>query len=169
MKPCLAQVLRTLMACAAALSTTAPLAADRDAPSRDPMQPPAVTTPAPTASAAARQAPHPDAAVIPRHLMVIDGRRWVIERGQRLGVGDRLGDARIERIGDGVVWLRDARGLREMSFYRGVTKRTVAERDAAARPPVGATEPAPIGRSRPAARRRIAAAVAPIPSEPRTP
>jgi hypothetical protein len=137
---------------------------------RDPMQPPAIsTTPAVAASRGVRDPAQLGTTPWPRHLMVIDGRRWVIERGQRLGVGDKLGDARIERIGDGVVWLRDARGLREMSFYAGVSKRTVAERDEAAHPPARTSGPATTERTRPAARRRVAAAVAPLPSEPRTP
>ena len=90
---------------------------------RDPMQAPsapAATRPDVGAFDAAASESK-DAAV--RHLMVIDGRRYVIEGGQRLSVGDRLGDARIERIDDGAVWLRDARGVRQVSLFGGIVKR----------------------------------------------
>jgi hypothetical protein len=69
-----------------------------------------------------------------RHLMVINGRRYIIEGGQRLGVGDRLGEARIERIDDGVVWLRDARGLRQVSLFGGIVKRPASETEATTAP-----------------------------------
>jgi hypothetical protein len=114
----------------AALHAAAFAAGEGSTAIRDPMQ-------APAAHAAARPDPavvtapteSPDALV--RHLMVIDGRRFVIEGGQRLGVGDRLGDARIERIDDGAVWLRDARGVRQVSLFGGIAKRPALDGDAA--------------------------------------
>ncbi len=90
---------------------------------RDPMQAPPV--PAAARSDANQAATAAESSV--RHLMVIHGRRYIIEGGQRLGVGDRLGEARIERIDDGVVWLRDARGLRQVSLFGGIVKRPTSE------------------------------------------
>lgn len=93
---------------------------------RDPMQAPSV----PTAARSDPQTSSATAESAVRHLMVINGRRYIIEGGQRLGVGDRLGEARIERIDDGVVWLRDARGLRQVSLFGGIVKRPTSETEA---------------------------------------
>lgn len=105
-------------------------AADGVAPMRDPMRPPA-----------AAQAPATDAAVAaaavevtPRHLMLIDGRRYLIVAGRRLGVGDLLGTARIERIDDGSVWLREAGALRQVSLFGGIVKRALPAPESASRP-----------------------------------
>ena len=105
------------------LAVSAARAVDAPAPLRDPMQAPAV------AQSAARRdnsdgvsAP---AQIVPRHLMTIDGRRYLIDRGRRLGVGDMLGGARIERIDDAAVWLREAGELRQFSLFGGIAKRAV--------------------------------------------
>ncbi len=166
-------IVATWAACALALSLVlVPTAAGATEPTRDPMQPPITSnTRSSTLPVGARHAPRADAPSMPRHLMVIDGQRYVIERGQRLGVGDRLGGARIERIGDGVVWLRDASGLREVTFYDGVVKRAHVAHDDAAAPSPRTAAPAaarPAARALPAPRPRIAAAH-PHPPEPRAP
>lgn len=91
---------------------------------RDPMQPPPALRPAaaPSGSAAAEPAP-----VVARHLMVIDGVRWVIDGGRRRGVGDLLGGARIERIEDSAVVVRNGKQLQRLPLFAGVVKRPVAE------------------------------------------
>ena len=72
---------------------------------------------------------------LPRHLMVLNGKPYVIERGWPRGVGDKLGEARITRIEGGNVWLRDASGTRKLSLSPGVEIRpSVAEPSVAARP-----------------------------------
>ena len=106
--------------------------ADAPGSMRDPMRPPAAMQ-APVSEPAGAAA---SVEVTPRHLMVIDGRRYLIVAGRRLGVGDRLGTARIERLDDGSVWLREAGVLRHVSLIGGIVKR--------ATPP-----PAPIANSFP--------------------
>ena len=98
-------------------------AAAQDAP-RDPMQPPPALRPAaaPGGSAPAQAAP-----VVARHLMVIDGVRYVIDNGRRRGVGDLLGSARIERIEDSAIVVRNGRQLQRLPLFAGVVKRPVAE------------------------------------------
>jgi hypothetical protein len=83
-------------------------------------------------------------------VMLIDGRRYVIDHGRRLGVGDLLGEARIERIDDGVVWLREGGVLRQVSLFGGIVKRAVAESESAASGP--ASRPASPPASKPALR-----------------
>lgn len=91
---------------------------------RDPMQPPPAMRPA--ASAGGQAAVEPPA-VVARHLMVIDGVRYVIDNGRRRGVGDLLGGARIERIEDSAIVVRNGRQLQRLPLYAGVVKRAVAE------------------------------------------
>lgn len=95
---------------------------------RDPTVPPAAAR-APAAPAAGQvgAAPAPETGAPPRHLMVVQGKPYVIERGRPHGVGDRLGEARIERIEGSSVWLRDASGLRKISLYPGVEIRPVKQ------------------------------------------
>jgi hypothetical protein len=93
---------------------------------RDPTQPPLAARPAassPMAGAVNANAAGPDAGTAPRHVMVLQGRPYVIERGWRRGVGDKLGDARIERIEPTAIWLRDASGTHKVSLYPGVELR----------------------------------------------
>ncbi len=84
---------------------------------RDPTQAPAVVgTPAPAGSA-------PAAARALRQLLVVDGRRYVVDGSRLRGVGDMLGGARIEIIEDAAVVVRDAGGTRRLPLYAGVVKR----------------------------------------------
>lgn len=96
---------------------------------RDPMQPPPAMLPAtaPGTSGTAELTP-----VVARHLMVIDGVRWVIEGGRRRGVGDLLGSARIERIEDSAIVVRQGRQLQRLPLFVGVVKKPVPEPLAAA-------------------------------------
>lgn len=93
---------------------------------RDPMQPPPSLRPAaaPGGSATATAEPAP---VVVRHLMVVDGVRYVIDGGRRRGVGDLLGGARIERIEDSAVVVRNGKQLQRVPLFAGVVKRLVAE------------------------------------------
>lgn len=102
------------------------LAADataQDGP-RDPMQPPPALR---AAAAAGGSAAADSASVVARHLMVIDGVRYVIDGGRRRGVGDLLGGARIERIDDSAVVVRNGRQLQRLPLFSGVVKRPVVE------------------------------------------
>jgi len=90
---------------------------------RDPMQPPVVAprTELPTGTADAAPA-----APTVRHLLVIGEKRWVLEGGRRHGIGDMLGSARIERIEDSAVIVRQGGALQRLPLYAGITKQAVA-------------------------------------------
>lgn len=83
---------------------------------RDPTQPPALAAAAPGSSAAATTPAL-------RQLLVVDGRRYVVDGSRLHGVGDTLGGARIERIEDAAVLVRDAAGTRRLPLHAGVVKR----------------------------------------------
>lgn len=100
---------------------------------RDPMSaPPGANTAAPGngrnrgagATGATAAAP---AVVQVRQLLVVDGQRYVIDNGRRRAVGDWLGSARIERIDDSAVLLRQGSVQWRVPLFAGVTKRPVAE------------------------------------------
>nr|WP_316639404.1 hypothetical protein [uncultured Roseateles sp.] len=99
---------------------------------RDPTLAPAAARPAAPPASGAETA---SAGNLPQHIMVLNGRPYLIVAGHRLGVGDALGEARITRIGDGAVWLREGGVTRRVSLYAGVEKRPV--------PVEGATPKAP--------------------------
>ncbi|MFZ2990742.1 hypothetical protein [Ideonella sp.] len=100
------------------------------AQTRDPTTPPPQARLADPASAvgsaAARETSSEAEALLQalQHRTVIDGKPYLIERGWLRGVGDRLGTARIERITDTEVWLRDDTGLRKLALYPGVQIRS---------------------------------------------
>jgi len=107
--------------------TWAAAAPTGEAAGRDPMLPPPDARPAAAPGAAPGSAALPQA----RHLMVVDGVRYVIEGGRRRGVGDLLGGARIERIEDSGIVVRQGRQLQRLPLYVGVVKRPVTEPAAA--------------------------------------
>ncbi len=113
---------------------------------RDPMRPPlAARAPAvaPAGAASAADAALPSA----RHLLVVDGRRYVIDAGRRRQVGDLLGGARIERIEDSAVVVRSGAGLQRLPLFAGVVKRPLGEPGAAALPEPSRPAPAPAPRT----------------------
>ena len=95
-----------------------------DEPARDP-------TAWPTAlrsAVAAASAPSAASGVEPadnaiRQVVFANGRAYVVARGRRFGVGELLDGARIERITEQAVWLREAGQVRRESLYGGVEKR----------------------------------------------
>lgn len=118
---------------------------------RDPMQPPPAArsvamVPAAVASAAAASLPSA------RHLLVVDGRRYVIDAGRRRQVGDLLGGARIESIEDSAVVVRSGAGVQRLPLFAGVVKRAVSGPDASATPEPSRPAPAPAPRTERAAR-----------------
>lgn len=66
-----------------------------------------------------------------RHVVFTNGRAYVVQRGRRYGVGEQLDGARIERINEQAVWLREAGQLRREPLYGGVEKRPPAPPPAA--------------------------------------
>ena len=98
------------------------LAGEPAAPPRDPMRPVLVAPPAlgPRSGAVSGDA---RPTVTARHLMVVDGRPYVIEAGRRRAVGDMLGTSRIEKIEDSAVIVRTGGGsLQRLPLFAGVTK-----------------------------------------------
>lgn len=94
---------------------------------RDPTSWP-VGVQAPASSPASPASGAEPAASGPRiqQIVIVDGRAYVVARGRRYGVGDPFGDARITRIEEQAVWLRDASGSRRESLYPGIEKRVPA-------------------------------------------
>lgn len=97
------------------------------ADSRDPTAWPAAlrsSLAAAQAASAASGADSADTAI--RQVVFAEGRAYVVQRGRRFGVGEQLDGARIERITEQAVWLREAGQLRREPLYGGVEKRTPA-------------------------------------------
>lgn len=96
-------------------------------PERDPTAwPPALRSAlAAAAAASAASGAEPAGAAI-RQVVFASGRAYVVQRGRRYGVGEQLDGARIERITEQAVWLREAGQLRREPLYAGVEKRPPA-------------------------------------------
>ena len=60
-----------------------------------------------------------------RQLLVVNGRRYAVDGSRLYGVGDAMGGARIERIEDAAIVVRDARGVRRLPLHSGVVKSPV--------------------------------------------
>jgi hypothetical protein len=58
-------------------------------------------------------------------VIVVDGRRHVAVGTRLYAEGQLLGRARIERITETEVWLREGRELRKVPFFAGVVRRSV--------------------------------------------
>lgn len=91
---------------------------------RDPMLPPAAVRAAraPVAAVAAEPASAPSV----HQLLIVGDQRWVVDQGRKRGVGDLLGTARIERIEDAAVVVRDGGTLRRLPLFGGVVKQAPA-------------------------------------------
>jgi hypothetical protein len=120
--------------CLAALLHTAVAAQPTTA--RDPMRPP------PVAQRAAAGQPVESAAVpvapVARHLLIVDGARYVIEGSRRRAVGDKLGEARIERIEDTAVIVSNNGVRQRIPLFAGVVKRPLSDGALAASPAASA-------------------------------
>ncbi|WP_343626313.1 hypothetical protein [Roseateles puraquae] len=115
----------TLSSVLAVLSPAAVTAAD-DA-SRDPTAWPSslkAAIAAERAASAASSAEAVDNAI--RQVVFAGGRAYVVQRGRRYGVGESLDGARIVRITEQAVWLREAGQIRREPLYGGVEKRPPA-------------------------------------------
>ena len=67
-----------------------------------------------------------------RQVVFAAGRAYVVQRGRRYGVGEQIDGARIERITEQAVWLREAGQVRREPLYGGVEKRPPPEAATAA-------------------------------------
>lgn len=112
---------------ALAFTLAVALPAQADDAARDPTSlPPALRSAMAAASAAsgAATAEPTDNAI--RQVVFAGGRAYVVQRGRRYGVGEQLDGARIERITEQAVWLREAGQVRREPLYGGVEKRPPA-------------------------------------------
>jgi hypothetical protein len=93
-------------------------------PARDPTVPPA------SASSSAAAAGRPAQATIvdtgPVAVIVRDGRPYLVVGTRLYAQGQMLGSARIERISETEVWLREGKALRRQPVFAGIERR-VAE------------------------------------------
>ena len=88
---------------------------------RDPTQPPG-TGLAVGAGAPARGSPSGWSVI------VVDGRAHVAVGTRLYAEGQMLGRARIERITETEIWLREDRNLRKVALYPGVQRRSASEK-----------------------------------------
>ncbi|KQY82423.1 hypothetical protein ASD35_25960 [Pelomonas sp. Root1444] len=105
------------------------LSAHADDAPRDPTAlPPALRSAMAAASAASAASGVPaeaaDHAI--RQVVFAGGRAYVVQRGRRYAVGEQLDGARIERITEQAVWLRESGQVRREPLYGGVEKRPPA-------------------------------------------
>jgi hypothetical protein len=61
----------------------------------------------------------------PISVLVVDGRAHVVVGTRLYAQGQKLGAARIERITETEIWLREGRDLRKVSTFSGVQRRAV--------------------------------------------
>lgn len=109
-------------------SLLSPLA-QADEPTRDPTAwPPALRSAvaaAQAASGASTPGARDDQGI--RQVVFTGGNAFVVQRGRRYALGEALDGARIERITEQAVWLRDAGGqVRREALYGSVEKRPAA-------------------------------------------
>lgn len=55
-------------------------------------------------------------------VLVADGKPFVMLDSRLYGVGDKLGSARVERITESEIWLREGKDSRKISLYPGVQR-----------------------------------------------
>jgi hypothetical protein len=100
------------------------LSARADDLPRDPTALPGALRSAIAASAASTPGGAEPADTAIRQVVFAGGRAYVVQRGRRYAVGEQLDGARIERITEQAVWLREAGRVRREPLYGGVEKRT---------------------------------------------
>jgi hypothetical protein len=79
----------------------------------------------------------------PLSVILADGKFHLVVGTRLYAEGQKVGDARIERISETEVWFREGRELRKVSNFVGVKRRTVNDAAAASRPGCGASSAKP--------------------------
>lgn len=87
---------------------------------RDPTLAPSVAQAAGGAGPGDKATPSAPMAVIVR-----DGRPYVVAGTRLLAQGQMLGEARIERISETEIWLREGKSLRKVQRYAGIQRTAV--------------------------------------------
>jgi len=90
--------------------------------SRDPTLPPAAALPVQPASSAVGTAE----TLGPLSVIVRNGRSFVVMGTRLYAPGQMLGQARIERIAETEIWLREGKQLRKVQLFSGVTRRVAS-------------------------------------------
>lgn len=89
---------------------------------RDPTQPPFASQPSGESRPTTAATESPSWAVI-----VIDGRPHLVVGTKLYAEGQQLGQARIERITETEIWMRQGGALRKNAIYRGVIRRAAPD------------------------------------------
>lgn len=105
------------------VALVAAVSGSRAQPARDPTMPPPGATGA-AAPGTAEPANPIDAG--PVAVIVRDGRPYLVVGTRLYGQGQMLGGARIERIGETEVWLREGKTLRKKPLFGGIERRAAA-------------------------------------------
>lgn len=83
---------------------------------RDPTEPPAAYRAKPASAKGLVEVFRPE------HLVMVDGKRYVVWKGRRYGVGESVQGGRIERLDESGVWLRGDGEVRKLPLFGGVEK-----------------------------------------------
>ena len=87
---------------------------------RDPTVPPVAALPELPASSPARVVD----TLGPLSVMVRDGKSFVVKGTRLYAQGQMLGTARIERIAETEIWLREGKQLRKVQLFSGINRRS---------------------------------------------
>ena len=90
---------------------------------RDPTLRPATASSAPAGGSAGR-APAPEATAVA--VIVRDGQPYLVVGTRLVAQGQMLGEARIERITETEVWLREGKAVRKLPVFGGIVRRAAA-------------------------------------------
>ena len=58
-------------------------------------------------------------------VIVRDGQSYVVAGTRLIAQGQMLGDARIERISETEIWLREGKSLRKVQRYAGIQRKAL--------------------------------------------
>lgn len=97
---------------------------------RDPTQVPPEASALPDGSGSGKPAPSPGMAVL-----VQDGKPYLVVGTRLVAVGQKVGNARLERITETEIWLREGKQLTKQSRFSGI-QRSVAKPLAPCKAPV---------------------------------
>lgn len=89
----------------------------------DPTQPPAALE-----SRSGQPPDQPDSAHVLQSVLISPTRRIAVINGQTVALGDRYGEARVVRISEGEVVLRNGQDVQVLKLFPGVEKRGKSER-----------------------------------------
>ena len=88
---------------------------------RDPTRAPSAAQQGPGATGAGEKVVTP----APMAVIVRDGRPYVVAGTRLVAQGQMLGDARVERISETEIWLREGKTLRKIPRYAGVQRKAL--------------------------------------------